>query len=90
MLASRFLEVANLMRQPAALFDPQTAFRVWKGNGGAGPNDHDPPRKDDLVGSANVNSSQTAKQSMKSERAAKAEHRIRCAAIGGQADINST
>jgi 2-polyprenyl-6-methoxyphenol hydroxylase-like FAD-dependent oxidoreductase len=32
-LASRFLEVANLMRQPAALFDPQIAFRVWKGNG---------------------------------------------------------
>ena len=31
-LASRFLEVANLMRQPAALFDPQIAFRVWKGN----------------------------------------------------------
>jgi 2-polyprenyl-6-methoxyphenol hydroxylase-like FAD-dependent oxidoreductase len=31
-LATRFLEVANLMRQPAALFDPQIAFRVWKGN----------------------------------------------------------
>jgi 2-polyprenyl-6-methoxyphenol hydroxylase-like FAD-dependent oxidoreductase len=31
-LASRFLEVANLMRQPAALFDPQIAFRVWKRN----------------------------------------------------------
>jgi hypothetical protein len=31
-LASRFLEVANLMRQPSALFDPQIAFRVWKGN----------------------------------------------------------
>jgi 2-polyprenyl-6-methoxyphenol hydroxylase-like FAD-dependent oxidoreductase len=31
-LASGFLEVANLMRQPAALFDPQMAFRVWKGN----------------------------------------------------------
>jgi 2-polyprenyl-6-methoxyphenol hydroxylase-like FAD-dependent oxidoreductase len=31
-LASRFLEVANLMRRPAALFDPQIAFRVWKGN----------------------------------------------------------
>jgi hypothetical protein len=31
-LDSRFLEVANLMRQPAALFDPQIAFRVWKGN----------------------------------------------------------
>jgi 2-polyprenyl-6-methoxyphenol hydroxylase-like FAD-dependent oxidoreductase len=31
-LANRFLEVANLMRQPAALLDPLTAFRVWKGN----------------------------------------------------------
>jgi len=31
-LANRFLEVANLMRQPAALFDPQIALRVWKGN----------------------------------------------------------
>jgi 2-polyprenyl-6-methoxyphenol hydroxylase-like FAD-dependent oxidoreductase len=31
-LANRFLEVANLMRQPAALLDPQIAFRVWKGN----------------------------------------------------------
>jgi hypothetical protein len=32
LLASRFLEVANLMRQPAALLDPQIALRVWKGN----------------------------------------------------------
>jgi len=31
-LASRFLEVANLMRQPAALLDPQIALRVWKRN----------------------------------------------------------
>jgi 2-polyprenyl-6-methoxyphenol hydroxylase-like FAD-dependent oxidoreductase len=31
-LASRFLEVANLMRQPAALLDPQIAFRVWRRN----------------------------------------------------------
>jgi 2-polyprenyl-6-methoxyphenol hydroxylase-like FAD-dependent oxidoreductase len=31
-LASRFLEVANLMRQPTALFDPQIAFRVWRRN----------------------------------------------------------
>ena len=31
-LANRFLEVANLMRQPTALLDPQIAFRVWKGN----------------------------------------------------------
>jgi 2-polyprenyl-6-methoxyphenol hydroxylase-like FAD-dependent oxidoreductase len=31
-LASRFLEVANLMRQPAALLDPRIAFRVWKGS----------------------------------------------------------
>ncbi|HEY6258074.1 MAG TPA: FAD-binding monooxygenase [Xanthobacteraceae bacterium] len=31
-LASRFLEVANLMRQPAALLYPQIAFRVWKRN----------------------------------------------------------
>lgn len=31
-LANRFLEVANLMRQPVALLDPQIAFRVWKGN----------------------------------------------------------
>jgi 2-polyprenyl-6-methoxyphenol hydroxylase-like FAD-dependent oxidoreductase len=29
-LASRFLEVANLMRQPTALLDPQIAFRVWR------------------------------------------------------------
>lgn len=31
-LANRFLEVANLMRQPAALLDPRIAFRVWKRN----------------------------------------------------------
>jgi hypothetical protein len=31
-LANRFLEVANLMRQPAALLDPRMAFRVWKRN----------------------------------------------------------
>ncbi|WP_029583924.1 NAD(P)/FAD-dependent oxidoreductase [Bradyrhizobium sp. URHD0069] len=31
-LASRFLEVANLMRQPTALLDPQIAFRVWRRN----------------------------------------------------------
>jgi 2-polyprenyl-6-methoxyphenol hydroxylase-like FAD-dependent oxidoreductase len=31
-LATRFLEVANLMRQPAALLDPRIAFRVWKRN----------------------------------------------------------
>ena len=29
-LASRFLEVANLTRQPATLLDPRVAFRVWK------------------------------------------------------------
>jgi hypothetical protein len=33
-LATRFLEVANLMRQPAALLDPRIAFRVWKRNRG--------------------------------------------------------
>jgi 2-polyprenyl-6-methoxyphenol hydroxylase-like FAD-dependent oxidoreductase len=31
-LANRFLEVANLMRQPSALLDPRIAFRVWKRN----------------------------------------------------------
>src|SRR5437868_3839756 len=31
-LATRFLEVANLMRQPTALLDPRMAFRVWKRN----------------------------------------------------------
>ena len=31
-LATRFLEVANLMRQPTALLDPRIAFRVWKRN----------------------------------------------------------
>ena len=31
-LAGRFLEVANLMRQPAALLDPRMVFRVWKGS----------------------------------------------------------
>ncbi len=30
-LATRFLEVANLMRQPTALMEPRIAFRVWKG-----------------------------------------------------------
>lgn len=33
-VAIRFLEVANLMRQPTALFDPRIAFRVWKQSGG--------------------------------------------------------
>ena len=31
-LATRFVEVANLMRQPATLLDPRIALRVWKGN----------------------------------------------------------
>jgi 2-polyprenyl-6-methoxyphenol hydroxylase-like FAD-dependent oxidoreductase len=31
-LATRFLEVANLMKQPATLMAPQVALRVWKGN----------------------------------------------------------
>jgi 2-polyprenyl-6-methoxyphenol hydroxylase-like FAD-dependent oxidoreductase len=31
-LATRFLEVANLMKQPPALFDPRIALRVWQGN----------------------------------------------------------
>jgi 2-polyprenyl-6-methoxyphenol hydroxylase-like FAD-dependent oxidoreductase len=31
-LATRFLEVANLMRQPTALLDPRIAFRVWRRN----------------------------------------------------------
>ena len=30
-LATRFVEVANLMRQPETLLDPRIAFRVWKG-----------------------------------------------------------
>jgi alpha-beta hydrolase superfamily lysophospholipase len=30
-LAARFLEVANLTRQPQALLDPRIALRVWKG-----------------------------------------------------------
>ena len=32
LLATRFLEVANLMKQPAALMEPRIALRVWKGN----------------------------------------------------------
>jgi 2-polyprenyl-6-methoxyphenol hydroxylase-like FAD-dependent oxidoreductase len=32
LLATRFLEVANLMKQPAALMEPRVALRVWKGN----------------------------------------------------------
>jgi len=31
-LAARFLEVANLTRQPQALLEPRIALRVWKGN----------------------------------------------------------
>ena len=31
-LAASFLEVANLMRQPASLLDPRIALRVWRGN----------------------------------------------------------
>jgi hypothetical protein len=31
-LAARFVEVANLTRQPPALLDPRIALRVWKGN----------------------------------------------------------
>jgi len=31
-LATRFLEVANLMRPPPALLEPRMALRVWKGN----------------------------------------------------------
>jgi hypothetical protein len=31
-LATRFVEVANLMRQPAALLDPRMTLRVLKGN----------------------------------------------------------
>jgi len=31
-LATRFLEVANLMKQPSALLEPRIALRVWKGN----------------------------------------------------------
>jgi 2-polyprenyl-6-methoxyphenol hydroxylase-like FAD-dependent oxidoreductase len=29
-LANKFVEVANLMRQPVTLLDPRIAFRVWK------------------------------------------------------------
>ena len=31
-LTTRFLEMVNLMRQPAALLEPRTALRVWSGN----------------------------------------------------------
>ena len=31
-LATRFLEVANLMKHPPALLSPQIALRVWRGN----------------------------------------------------------
>ena len=31
-LATKFLEVANLMQQPTALLSPRVALRVWKGN----------------------------------------------------------
>jgi 2-polyprenyl-6-methoxyphenol hydroxylase-like FAD-dependent oxidoreductase len=31
-LAMRFLEVANLMKQPPALLEPRIAMRVWQGN----------------------------------------------------------
>jgi 2-polyprenyl-6-methoxyphenol hydroxylase-like FAD-dependent oxidoreductase len=31
-LTTRFLEMLNLLRQPAALLEPQTALRVWRGN----------------------------------------------------------
>ena len=34
-LATKFLEVANLMEQPAALMSPGIALLVWKGNRGA-------------------------------------------------------
>ncbi|MBV9378965.1 MAG: monooxygenase [Alphaproteobacteria bacterium] len=33
-LATRFLEVANLMKPPSSLMTPQIALRVWKGNMG--------------------------------------------------------
>ena len=32
LLATRFLEVANLMKQPPALMEPRVALRVWKRN----------------------------------------------------------
>jgi 2-polyprenyl-6-methoxyphenol hydroxylase-like FAD-dependent oxidoreductase len=32
LLARRFLEVANLSRQPPSLLDPRIALRVWRGN----------------------------------------------------------
>lgn len=31
-LATKFLEVANLMQPPATLLNPSVALRVWKGN----------------------------------------------------------
>jgi len=31
-LATSFLEVANLLKQPTSLMDPKVAFLVWKGN----------------------------------------------------------
>ena len=32
LLATRFLEVPNLMRPPPALLEPRMALRVWNGN----------------------------------------------------------
>jgi hypothetical protein len=32
LLTTRFLEILNLMRQPAALLEPRMALRVWSGN----------------------------------------------------------
>jgi hypothetical protein len=31
-LATRFLEVANLIKKPTALMEPGIALRVWRGN----------------------------------------------------------
>jgi 2-polyprenyl-6-methoxyphenol hydroxylase-like FAD-dependent oxidoreductase len=31
-LATNFLEVANLIKQPTSLMDPRIAFLIWKGN----------------------------------------------------------
>jgi hypothetical protein len=31
-LATSFLEVANLIKEPTSLMDPKIAFNVWKGN----------------------------------------------------------
>ena len=70
MLAGRFLEVENLMRQPVVLFDPQIAFRMWK----SGARNEYNPRQKKTHRFRNVSPSPIGKQSVTTERAAKAEY----------------